>query len=114
TDKHFKAAGLSQEPDQFLLLRDLRIALHEEWDIDLFGDHLLQQLMSLRVFIEIVGCEHHHANAGGLRPSETFHRRLDRLAADLSARDFDDRAKITGEGTAARGINAEHGNDVSL
>src|SRR2546422_5144453 len=43
SDEHFKAAGLSEQADQFLLLCDLRIALHKKRNIDLFRDHLLQR-----------------------------------------------------------------------
>src|SRR5207249_5109883 len=106
-----KAAGLSEQADQFLLLCDLRVTLHKKRNIDLFRDHLLQQFVSLGVFIEIVGSEHHHTNAGSLSPPETFHCRFDRLAPDLTACDFDNGTKIAGEGTAAGSIDAEQRSD---
>src|SRR6266849_8785680 len=97
-NEHLKTACPSEETHQFLLLRDLSVALNEEWNVDLLGNHLLEQIVSLGILVEVVGCEHHHPNTRGLCMPQALHRRFDRLAAHLPAGDFDDRAEVAGEG----------------
>src|SRR6266581_2786195 len=66
SNKHFKAAGPSEEAHQFLLLCDLSVALNEEWNVDLLGNHLLEQIVRLGILVEVVGCEHHHPDTRSL------------------------------------------------
>src|SRR5262245_12483327 len=110
--KDLKASRPPEEFHEWFIACNLDVTLNEERNLDSLLDHLLQKRPSVRVFIEIVRREHHHANAGGLRFSETTHGRVDGLAADCAARNFDHRTKVAGKGTAAGWINAQHWNDV--
>src|SRR5215470_9095381 len=111
--KHFEAPRSSQTPDKVFLFRNLRIALDEERQPHLFRDHPVQQFQSIGIFVEIVGGEHDQTHAGGFRGTQTLHRSLYGLTADLPSGNFDNRAEVAGERAASSGIDTEHGNDVS-
>ena len=101
-DKHFEAARSTHQTDEFFLFCNLRVALREKRNADVLRNHLFEQFFGFGVLVEIVGGKHYQTDTCGLRVAKTFHRRCDRLAANLPAGDFVTEQKLQVKGSRAR------------
>ena len=70
SDEYLKTSRPGEQLDKVFLFGNLRIALHKEGEIELLVDHCFQQGARFRIFVEIVGSEHHHFDASCFRSSQ--------------------------------------------
>ena len=112
-EEHLVAPRPRHEGNELRLLHDLRIALHEERDTQIFRDHRTQEMFNARDLVEVVRGEHDHAYASSLGRAKRLERYLQRLVAEHAPSELRDRAECAPIRTSAGGVDPHLRNHVT-